>query len=179
MANIPLGGQIQVSRKVASVDAKYGPYASKQAAQDALGAGGMGVIAVGLTVGIIEGSKIVEYWWQGGTTIEHLMMKSTDAVVDLKQTASMYLAESPKVCSFTYGGVPLYCMPVVHEGANYFLIFAFLVEDGEPVKKVYLIAGKTITSIYEGNEIPDWIISLYPQEMASRIAELDRITTWK
>lgn len=73
---IAIGKQIHVGRKVASIDAKYGPYESCQAAQDALGSNGADVIAEGLTVGIIDiDGSIVEYWWKGGTSIEYLVRK--------------------------------------------------------------------------------------------------------
>lgn len=73
--NISLGGKIQVGAAVANVDAKYGPYNSKNAAYNALGEGGMDVIAEGLTIGIIENGRIVEYWWQGGTSLSNLVKK--------------------------------------------------------------------------------------------------------
>ena len=76
MANIPIGGQIQVGSKTASVDAKYGPWASRAEAMEALGEEGMDAIVDGLTVGIIENGKTVEYWWQGGTELEHLVKKN-------------------------------------------------------------------------------------------------------
>ncbi len=76
MANIPVGGQIQIADNVASVDAKYGLYDSKQAAFDALGPDGMDVLAVGLTVGILEGGKVVEYWFESACdSIDDLVKK--------------------------------------------------------------------------------------------------------
>lgn len=65
MANIPLGGQINVGLNVASCDAKYGPYNSAQEAFNVLGPDGMDVLAVGLTVGILQNDgSIKEYWFK-------------------------------------------------------------------------------------------------------------------
>ena len=75
MAKIPIGDQIAMSLPAANIDARYGPYESKQEVMDALGENGMDVIAEGITVGIIENNEIVEYWFHEGTDIDHLIKK--------------------------------------------------------------------------------------------------------
>ena len=71
--------QYLLSNPVASLDARYGPYSSKQEAVDTLGDNDLAVLKVGssngLTVGIIENGKVVEYWFQGGIDVEHLVPK--------------------------------------------------------------------------------------------------------
>jgi len=51
----------------------YGPYASVDAAHDALSDDRLNII--GMTVGIIDGDNIVEYWYQGGTAKNNLVPK--------------------------------------------------------------------------------------------------------
>ncbi len=76
MANVNITNAIKSSEARASLDSKYGPYASVAAAHAALGEEGADVVAVGLTVGIITGeNQITEYWYQGGTTQAHLVPK--------------------------------------------------------------------------------------------------------
>lgn len=75
MANVNITNAIKSSEARASIDAKYGPYASVAAAHAALGEEGSDVAAVGLTVGIMDGGSVVEYWYQGGTTQAHLVPK--------------------------------------------------------------------------------------------------------
>ena len=58
-----------------SIDHRYGPYASPEAAHTALTRDEQE--AVGLTVGIVDGDTITEYWYQGGTTLQHLVPKQT------------------------------------------------------------------------------------------------------
>lgn len=61
-----------------SIDHRYGPYASVAAAHAALAEDEL--CAVGLTVGILDGNTIVEYWYQGGTTQAHLVPKQSGSV---------------------------------------------------------------------------------------------------
>ena len=76
MANVNITNAIKSSEARASIDAKYGPYASVAAAHAALGEEGADVVAVGLTVGIVTGeNQITEYWYLGGTTQAHLVPK--------------------------------------------------------------------------------------------------------
>lgn len=58
-----------------NIDHRYGPYASVAAAHADLSADEQE--AVGLTVGIVDGDTITEYWYQGGTTLQHLVPKQT------------------------------------------------------------------------------------------------------
>lgn len=63
--NTPILGKIKSSESAASLDAKYGPYASKAAANAALGENGDDVITAGLTVGVTQSDgSIKEFWYQ-------------------------------------------------------------------------------------------------------------------
>ena len=81
MANITAnnGGFLSTKEGLPNLDLRYGPYLSKNAAQSILGQDEL--ICVGLTVGIIQGNKIIEYWWQGGTTIDYLVPKQSGNLV--------------------------------------------------------------------------------------------------
>ena len=80
MANTTILERIKSSGSFASVDAKWGPYASVAAAHAKLGENGDDVAVEGLTVGIVTGNTVTEYWYQGGTTQAHLVPKQ--AVVE-------------------------------------------------------------------------------------------------
>ena len=67
------GGVVASKKNLPSIDVRYGPYESVQAAHNALGA----FRSIGLTVGIIDGDNIVEYWYQGGTAQNNLVPKQT------------------------------------------------------------------------------------------------------
>lgn len=75
MGNLSINnGGIETNKEgMASIDSRYGPYASVAAAHAALNADG--VCAIGLTVGIISGNNITEYWYQGGTAQTNLVEK--------------------------------------------------------------------------------------------------------
>lgn len=75
MGNLSInnGGVATNKGGMPNVDLRYGPYASVHAAHTALSDDD--VVAVGLTVGIIDGSNIVEYWYQGGTAETNLVPK--------------------------------------------------------------------------------------------------------
>lgn len=74
MANIKICDELQIGKESANIDARYGPWQSKGEAVTTLSK--WGTIAKGLTVGIIENNKIVEYWFQGGTDLDHLILKN-------------------------------------------------------------------------------------------------------
>lgn len=74
MANIKICDELQIGKKSPNIDARYGPWQSKGEAVTTLSK--WGTIAKGLTVGIIENNKIVEYWFQGGTDLDHLVLKN-------------------------------------------------------------------------------------------------------
>lgn len=78
MADIAIGGRLNCSVKSASVDLKYGPYPSKQAAFETLGEDGMDALAVGLTVGIEEDGKVVEYWFESACESVDDLVKKID-----------------------------------------------------------------------------------------------------
>jgi len=80
MANITAnnGGFLTTRSDLPNLDVRYGPYLSKNAAQSILAQDEL--ICVGLTVGIVEGSNVVEYWWQGGTTLENLVPKNNSTL---------------------------------------------------------------------------------------------------
>ena len=60
-----------------SIDLRYGPYESVAAAYAQLGPDGDDVVTPGLTVGIISGSTVAEYWFNGGVTLAHLVPKQS------------------------------------------------------------------------------------------------------
>lgn len=75
MGNLSInnGGVATNKGSMPSIDLRYGPYASVHAAHTALSDDD--VVTIGLTVGIIDGSNIVEYWYQGGTAETNLVPK--------------------------------------------------------------------------------------------------------
>ena len=70
-----ISGKIYSTNRQASLDAKYGPYASVDDAFDQLYA--ENDIAIGLTVGIQDPvtGKIEDYWFYGGTDKSNLVVK--------------------------------------------------------------------------------------------------------
>ena len=55
-----------------NIDSAYGPYASVAAANSAIATNAR---SIGLTVGIITGNSIKEYWYSGGTSNTNLVQK--------------------------------------------------------------------------------------------------------
>ena len=84
MANLAInnGGVSTNKGGLPSIDLRYGPYASIAEAYAQLGPDGDDVITPGLTVGILSGSMVIEYWFQGGTSQEHLVPKQMSASSD-------------------------------------------------------------------------------------------------
>lgn len=165
---IPLGGQIQVGAAIPSIDAKYGPYASKQDAIDALGEEGADVICNGLTIGVIEDNKIVEYWFQGGVTINHLVKKGGNDGENLQVELSTFrkndlIPNNAAKCNFTYNGEAVYKVPCIYDNANCILACCNILDNNVEIDKVYLIAGKVILIIWEGDNIPSWAMSYIPK----------------
>lgn len=80
MANLAInnGGVSTNKGGLPSIDLRYGPYASVADAYAQLGPDGDDVITPGLTVGIITGSTVVEYWFNGGVTQAHLVVKQPE-----------------------------------------------------------------------------------------------------
>jgi hypothetical protein len=181
MGNLPIGNQLQLGRKVASLDAKYGPYNSLNDAQHALGENGMDVIAVGLTVGIIEEGKVVEYWWQGGTDVAHLVKKvDTTRFVDLKDaTINSSIPYRATECQFTYDGDAVYVVPCVYEGANCTLVHAHVVKNLTTVNRVYLISGKSVIGMWGYAERPAWVDRYIPVVVADKVDDLCERLKWK
>lgn len=71
---IPLSDNIYTeSNKPA--DARYGPYASTSLAKSSVP---VPYRHIGLTVGILEEGKVVDYWWESGTDDTDLIIKSSD-----------------------------------------------------------------------------------------------------
>ena len=87
MANTTILERIKSSGRFASVDAKWGPYTSVAAAHAKLGEDGDDVAVIGLTVGVIEGNKIVEYWYQGGTALSNLTRKTVSVDGELSPSS--------------------------------------------------------------------------------------------
>lgn len=62
--SIKVGANIKVNEACANVDYKYGLWNSKEEAFEALGENGDDVLAVGLTIGVLEEDGVHEYWFQ-------------------------------------------------------------------------------------------------------------------
>lgn len=74
-------GNDKIRSNNVNLDANYGPYESPSAAHAALADNEKNKI--GVTVGVIENNTITEYWYQGGTTEQHLVKKqSAEVTVD-------------------------------------------------------------------------------------------------
>lgn len=72
-----LGNQITLKNVNSNVDRDYGPYKDKTLTEisELL----KDTIQIGKTIGVIEGSKIVEYWWQNtGTKYEFIKKQDFD-----------------------------------------------------------------------------------------------------
>jgi len=180
MTSIPVGGPIQVGAHIASIDAKYGPYATKQAAIEALGENGMDVIADGLTVGIIEEGKIVEYWFQGGVTEAYLLRKSSACQVELNSIVKGdTLPEHCKGCAFSYNGEAVFSTPVIYDNANCLLVFARVAANNEIIEKTYLLAGRTVLEVWETDQVPASIKNNIPTVANDKVEEIEDILTWE
>ena len=181
MANVTnIGKPILLGSIVPNIDSKYGPYNSKDAAIAALGMNGQDCICVGLTVGIIENNKIVEYWFQGGTSEENLIKKSPLSIVELKDLVKdSVIPEHSTFCLYTYNANPVNSVPCNYEGSNYILVPITLLnqETNQIITKVYVFAGKTLIEIYD-NDIPNWIKYYIPANIAQTLIDLENRTTW-
>lgn len=74
-----LGNQITLKNVNSNVDRDYGPYKDKTLTEiaDLL----KDTIQIGKTIGVIEQSKIVEYWWQNtGTKYEFVKKQDFDNI---------------------------------------------------------------------------------------------------
>lgn len=78
---------------------RYGPHSSKALALTAT----IGTREIGLTVGIIENGKIVEYWFEAGITDNDLVPKnvSTTTIIDTADV-SVYVPEQQYIAGNTY-----------------------------------------------------------------------------
>jgi len=77
MATLASTGRFAAGERCAHIDLLYGPYASVEEAHAALYDTEQNVI--GRTVGILDSTTgtVTEYWYQGGTTQQHLVPKQT------------------------------------------------------------------------------------------------------
>lgn len=89
MGNLSINNGSVVTNKgnMPSIDHRYGPYADVAAAHAALAEDEL--CAVGLTVGIIDGNNIVEYWYQGGTAQVNLVPKQSGGGVSAPEVVSV------------------------------------------------------------------------------------------
>lgn len=84
---LSLAGQFASTNAVPNIDSYYGPYSSKQQAIDTLvGDGSRSKAANGLTIGIFEAGKVVDYVFQniisGSTpTVDNLVVKVSNKQV--------------------------------------------------------------------------------------------------
>lgn len=75
--SVNIGSKIVLGNSVPSIDEKYGPYVSTQAAWERLGEDDLDCICIGLTVGIqpTASSPVVEYWFKDGVEFSNLVPK--------------------------------------------------------------------------------------------------------
>lgn len=79
-----INSRLRVVGGAPNVDELYGPYNSVQEAFDILGPDDQDVATVGLTVGIITGQGIVEYWFKKGCSSPNdLVVKNIDNTTQL------------------------------------------------------------------------------------------------
>lgn len=98
MKQIPIGGVFSTSDPSASLDVRYGPYASRTEAHEKLTSIGQNVL--GLTVGIAntDGTIIGEYWYKNGTgSVSDLVNKNIGGGVSdhIYMTESQYQKITP------------------------------------------------------------------------------------
>jgi hypothetical protein len=68
----PLVNKVRITNPAANLDARYGPWPSTLSA---LSAFDTSLRDKGLTVGILDGNSVTEYWWKDGTTNNDLIIK--------------------------------------------------------------------------------------------------------
>jgi hypothetical protein len=78
-----------------SLDAKYGPYPDVATAKSNIGST---LRYLGLTIGIITGGAVEEYWWESGTADGDLVIKEGDYITDLTGEAT---ATGPGIATVT------------------------------------------------------------------------------
>lgn len=176
--NIPIGKPFLLSQAIASIDGKYGPYNDKDEAIAALGDDGFAVICEGLTVGIIENDKIVEYWFRGGTDKEHLVKKLGEVlVVELKDLQPTDVLPAPSAkCLFTYNGESVYKTQCVHNNSNLTLACCSTIVDNSELQKVYVISNDIIIDIVDesiNNVIPSWMKLYIPKYNVQMLESLN------
>ena len=71
----PLVNRVGLTNPYAAVDARYGPWSTRD---DALTSFNAGLRSQGLTLGIIESGKVVEYWYRDGVLDSNLVLKTPD-----------------------------------------------------------------------------------------------------
>lgn len=80
--SIKVGANIKVNEACANVDYKYGIWNSKEEAFEALGENGDDVLAVGLTIGVLEEDGVHEYWFQKACgSVDDLVPKGVDPYI--------------------------------------------------------------------------------------------------
>lgn len=179
MAEVNLMDRLKVNRAVPNIDVKYGPYASKEEAFSILGVENMDVLSEGLTIGIIEDDRLVEYWFQGGIELENLVRKNDAIVVDLKDyNEGGTLIANGTYCTFVYNNEFIYKVPCIYSGENGIIVYCNLLQNSTIINKAYVIIGATIVKVYDTN-IPDWINDIVPATISKKVAELDKRLTWK
>ena len=71
----PLVNRVGVTNPYANVDARYGPWNTRN---DALTSFATVLRKEGLTLGIVESGKVVEYWYRDGVENTNLVLKTPD-----------------------------------------------------------------------------------------------------
>lgn len=75
MAGFQIGSKIDIRNPAADVDIRYGTYNSVAEAKSSV------ILALrekGLTVGVIDNGKVIEYWWRDGVTDNDLIPKAPE-----------------------------------------------------------------------------------------------------
>jgi hypothetical protein len=126
MGTFNVMNRIRVGEQCANIDAFYGPYNSIEEACTRVTARRR---ALGRTVGIIENGKVVEYWWDSGTTDQDLVLKVENLTLSLSAVGDS----------------------VIDKGEGELISFRFLIEGRNGIQKalLYQVMGSTEVLIQE------------------------------
>lgn len=81
LGSFNLGNQITLKNVNSNVDRDYGPYENKTL--DEIANLLKDTIQIGKTIGLIEGGKIVEYWWQNTGIKYEFVKKQPEKINDI------------------------------------------------------------------------------------------------
>ena len=185
---IAIGDQLQIGgKRVANLDANYGPYNSTSEAMSVLGPSGRNVIAVGLTVGIknADYKEVIEYWFKKDENDNFVLVKkeTSKPIIDLSEfnaSTQRYLPELASESDFVYRGEAIYTVPYMVNETNYVLAYVCAVfgSNYELVEKVYLIEKNIIREMYEADAIPEELRYYLPEDIAKKIKTIEKSIYW-